>query len=195
MSQFEDSPGIADYVERAREFFDRPPPEGYLKEWTDRLAKPEAAHETDLRSLLIFRLGAEWLALSTQFLVEVGAPQPIHSVPHRTNETLRGLVNIRGQIRLCISLHDVLVVERHAEVHHAAGVARMVIIQDRGEHWVFLVEEVARAIRLEGGKLRPPPSTLRVGVSHTRAVFEWAGRTVGELDPARLFETLRGLGS
>lgn len=179
-------------VERTREFFERPPPEGYIEEWTARLAQPAVVPESDLHSLLIFRLGAEWLALPTGCLVEVTAPQPVHSIPHRTNAALLGLVNIRGQIRLCVSLHEVLGVDR-AGVGGQSPLTRMVIIQDRGEQWVFPVEQVERAVRFAGNLLRPAPSTLRGASHHTRAVFEWKGKTVGELDHERLIQSLRGI--
>lgn len=177
---------------RTRAFFDRPPPEGYLEEWTERLAAPDDPAEPDVRSLLIFRLGAEWLALPTADLAEVTSPQPIHSIPHRSSEALLGLVNIRGQIRLCVSLHRVLGVDPAAPTRRAAA-ARMLILQDRGDQWVFPVEEVTRAVRLSGSALRPTPSTLRSSVNHTRSVFHWSGRTIGELDLGRLLESLRGL--
>jgi len=193
MSVDERDESEAERVRRTREFFDRPPPEGYLEEWTERLARPEVLAESDIRSLLIFRLGAEWLALPTECLAEVTMPQPIHSIPHRSNASLLGLANIRGQIRLCVSLHEVLGVAGEAQPTPDSASARMVIVHDRGEQWVFLVEQVERAIRLGSSRLRPAPSTLRTGVHHTRAVFEWSGRTVGELDHARVLESLRGL--
>ncbi len=180
--------------ERTRAFFDRPPPEGYLEEWTERLAAPDDPPEPDVRSLLIFRLGAEWLALPTAQLSEVTSPQPIHSVPHRSNEGLLGLVNIRGQIRLCVSLHHVLGVDPAATSRRVTP-PRMIILQDHGEQWVFPVDEVTRAVRLSGSVLRPAPSTLRSGINHTRTVFQWSGRTIGELVLDRLLESLRGLRS
>ena len=57
---------------------------------------------------LIFRLGPEWLAFRTQTIAEVTTPRPVHRVPHRTNEVFLGLVNLQGQVQLCVSLHGLL---------------------------------------------------------------------------------------
>ena len=59
-------------------------------------------------SVLIFRLGVEWLAFRTQTIAEVTTPRPVHRVPHRSNEVLLGLVNLQGQVQLCVSLHGLL---------------------------------------------------------------------------------------
>ena len=67
----------------ARLLHGEPPPE-YLREWTDRLAQPPAAPEsTQSEAVLIFRLGAEWLALPANCFQEVAEPRPVHTLPHR----------------------------------------------------------------------------------------------------------------
>src|SRR5262249_26555605 len=117
------------FANAARSFFDRPAPEGYLAEWTRWLAdadglgpraEPEATKEEDKGdtqsqregiSVLIFRLGEEWLALRTGAVVEVTTPRPVHRVPHRSNRVFTGLVNLQGQAQLCVSLHGLLGVD------------------------------------------------------------------------------------
>ena len=49
--------------------------------------------------------------LATSFLAEVTHLRLVHRVPHRTSSVFRGLVNIRGQLQLCVSLHGVLGIE------------------------------------------------------------------------------------
>lgn len=61
-----------------------------------RLAEPEVAIEQGTFSVLVFRVGEEWMAADIALLVEIGEMRPIHTIPHRTNEILSGLVNIRG---------------------------------------------------------------------------------------------------
>src|SRR5688572_20459575 len=53
------------------------------------------------RSLLMFRLGEEWLGLSTRSLVEVAPVQPIHSLPHQRSRALLGVANVRGALVAC----------------------------------------------------------------------------------------------
>ena len=90
-----------------RRFLDAPSPDGYAQEWAERLAPPIEEAATDLQSVLIFRLGEEWLALPAQVLLEVAGPRPIHRIPHRAG-LLAGLVNIRGELYLCARLFQAL---------------------------------------------------------------------------------------
>lgn len=91
--------------------FEREPPAEYLAEWTKRLAEPEVVAERGTLSVLIFRVGEEWLAFDIGLLVEIAEPRPIHSLPQRSNEILAGLVNIRGELELCVSLSGLLGIE------------------------------------------------------------------------------------
>ena len=123
--------------------------------------------------------------------------QVIHAVPHRTDAVLLGLVNVRGQLRICVSLHGLLGVEAPATAggERTPGTSsprpRMLIVRDRASRWVFPVEEVVGVRRFPPGRLRRVPSTFPRDESFARAVFDWKGTTVGYLDEARLFSTLR----
>lgn len=65
------------------QFLNAPPPQGYLEEWRDRLAMPVEETAADLVSVLIFRLGQEWLALPVQVVVEITGLRPVHRIPFR----------------------------------------------------------------------------------------------------------------
>src|SRR5215831_16263868 len=71
------------FAAAGRQFLDAPYPDGYLQEWAQRLAAPREEAATDLKSVLIFRLDEEWLALSVEVLIEVTTPRQVHRVPHR----------------------------------------------------------------------------------------------------------------
>ena len=60
------------------------------------------------RSLLMFRLGEEWLGLATRSLVEVAPLQAIHSLPHQRSRALLGVANVRGALVACLSLVELL---------------------------------------------------------------------------------------
>jgi chemotaxis-related protein WspD len=182
----------------ARRFFDRPAPPDYLREWSDRLARPDEPPEGAVRSVVLFRLAGEYLAIETRWLLEVSPPRPIHSIPHRAGGVLLGLVNMRGQLRLCVSLHALLGVEPASEPPSDALAApsgesdsRMLIAQDRNDPWVFPVEEVLGIVRPSESELREVPATFGKASSFSRAVFTRQGHTVGYLDEARLFSALR----
>jgi chemotaxis-related protein WspD len=181
-----------------------PSPPGYLEEWTERLAAPLEEAARDLRSVLVFRLCEEWLALPVQVVVEVATVRPVHRVPHRGG-LLAGLVNIRGELHLCAHLGRLLGVdqaepaERPALLAHGRAPAprlphagRLVVVRRDSESWVFPVDEVEKVHRFPWAELVPAPATVSRSVRHlTRGTFVWQERPVGLLDEGRLFEALR----
>ena len=153
------------FAAAARTFFDRPAPEGYLADWSLWLARSVGrnagekqgdegenepqSHEEKV-SVLIFRLGTEWLAFHTRTVAEVTTPRPVHRVPHRTNEVFLGLVNLQGQVQLCVSLHGLL------GVTVVSTPARLVVLHDRNraESWVFAADEVLGVQHVPRGRWR-----------------------------------------
>jgi chemotaxis-related protein WspD len=172
-----------------RRFLDAPSPADYLDEWTTRLADPAAADSTDELSVLVFRLGMEWLALPVAVLVEVTRACEPHRVPHRGG-LLAGLVNIRGELHLCMRLDRLLGVGGGTPA--APARPRMVVIRRENESWGFAVDEVDQVHRIPGRSLTPTPPTLsRSAARITRGVFKSNDRAVGLLDDGRLFQALR----
>ena len=183
----------------ARRFFDRPPPEGYLASWQEILEKPVDSVAVDARSVLVFRLGDEWLALPTSVLVEVTAIRPVHRLPHRSGTVLAGVTNVRGQLQLCVRLGGLLgLSEAVAERSAGEPTARLLVIERtaaRGpERWACAVDEVAGIQLIPKAALRHAPATVRGTVMRaTTALFSWEGRTVGLLDEGRLLDGLSGM--
>jgi chemotaxis-related protein WspD len=195
------------YATAARIFFERPAPEGYLADWSRWLASSVALDsrgqktgeaDTDARagdgeavSVLIFRLGAEWLAFRTRDVAEVTIPRPVHRIPHRSNQVLVGLVNLQGQVQLCVSLRGLLGVES------TGASTRLVVLRDRdrAETWAFEADEVVGVHRVPRSQLRGVPSTLvNPAVGFSQAVLSWNERSIGLLDEQRVFTALRSLG-
>jgi chemotaxis-related protein WspD len=189
------------FASAARTFFDRPAPEGYLAEWVEFLGGPQPGRSDDEEavSLLLFRLHDEWLALDTGAVVEVTAVRPVHRIPHRTNPVVKGLVNIRGRLYLCASLHGLLGVspsnDPDGRSHDRLAAPRMLIIQQANQPWVVTAEEVLGVHRIPRDQLRPVPSTLaNTTVNFSQAVFDRDGRSIGYLDERRVFAGLKELG-
>ena len=180
----------------ARDFFRRSAPEGYLEEWAGLLAEPVGPGSADQASLLVFRLGIEWLALSLGVAVEVTTPRPVHRVPHRTNAVFAGLINIRGQLHPCVSLHGLLRIDPSDPTTNPPIAPRLVLIRKDGETWAFDADEVAGVRLVAAPDLQPVPSTLaNPAGSYSRAVFGWGVRSVNVLDEPRLFAAIRRMGS
>jgi chemotaxis-related protein WspD len=177
----------------ARRFFDRPAPAGYLESWREILEQPEVTVDADARSVLIFRLGNEWLALPTAVVVEVTPPRQVHRLPHRSGSVLAGIVNIRGQLQLCVRLEGVLGLDAPArEPLAAVPSARLLVVERTAARWAFRVDEVAGVDRVPARSLRDVPATVSgADTRATVALFAWQDRTVGLLDEARLLDGLQ----
>ncbi|HEY3790059.1 MAG TPA: chemotaxis protein CheW [Urbifossiella sp.] len=172
-----------------RRFLDAPPPEGYSAEWAERLAVPEEETAGDLLGALVFRLGDEWLAMPVGTLVEVTHPRPVHRVPHRGG-LLAGLVNIRGELHLCVRLDLLLGIDLPAD--SLVNRPRLIAIRRDSDGWVFSADEVDQVHRIAADELRTTPPTLSRSSSRlARGIFTRDGRAIGLLDEDRLFHSFR----
>jgi chemotaxis-related protein WspD len=174
---------------------EREPPVEYLHEWTQALAE-EKDEDTgaETLSVLIFRLGSAWLALPTHVCQEVAEMRPIHTLPHRSGPVLLGLVNIRGVIRLCVSLSELLGLEPDDTTPTTSYNAQacLVVIARARDHWVMLVDELYGIQRLPRSAVRDAPVTVAKATPRlTKGVIDWQDKGVGYLDDELLFLALR----
>jgi len=177
------------FATAGRRFLDTPSPDGYLDEWTARLAARDETREDDEFSVLVFRIGEEWLALPVAVLVEVTRPQVIHRIPHRGG-LLAGMANIRGELHLCVRLDLLLGIPPTEKTSDESR--RLVVIRRDAENWVFAAEEVDQVHRLPLADLGAAAPTLsRSHGKMTRGVFPHGTRSVGLLDDGRLFQSLQ----
>ncbi|NEQ28655.1 MAG: hypothetical protein F6K28_58765, partial [Microcoleus sp. SIO2G3] len=96
------------YATGGRGLLEREAPVGYRDELTHSLAQEKEEQAVNTISIGIFRLKGEWLALPAYTITEITEPSPTHTLPHRSNNVLLGVVSIRGEIQICISLSEFL---------------------------------------------------------------------------------------
>ena len=186
------------YSAGAVDLLDTDPPSDYLAFWTRQIAEEKTLAERDTHSVLVFRTGAEWLALPTAVLTQIASVRPIHTIPHRRGGVVLGLVNIAGELLVCFSLSQVMGVE-HASTpktpgHRAEG--RFLVAQREGARAVFPADEVYGIQHFHQRDLAPVPATVaRAAATYTQGVLPWQNKTVGLIDDQLLFHTLnRSLG-
>ena len=178
------------FAAAGRRFLDTAASPDYLDEWTTRLAVRESEESQEVVSVLVFRLGEEWLALPVTVLVEVTHPRAAHRIPHRAG-LLAGMVNIRGELHLYFRL-DLLLGVTPVTLKGKSQNPRLVVIRNETDAWVFAADEVDQVHRFPLPDLMQPPPTLSRALSRlTRGVFESGGRAVGLLDDSRLFPGVR----
>jgi chemotaxis-related protein WspD len=176
--------------------FERPPPPECVEEWTERLAQTEREPPGDVEAHLVFRVGAEWLGLDARALIEVAEPRRVHRVPLCRARGLLGIVNIRGELHLCLSLSAVLDVPSDpAEAKNDGITGWLLVAEHEGRHWALAVDEVAGVQRVPAVEIGPPPATISGSLtSAVRGVFlgqlgrkQTTAPRVGCLNAERLF--------
>lgn len=177
----------------ANKLFERVPDEEYLEEWGALLAKePESTKVGQEVPVVIFRLSTEWLALSVFSFAEIAENRPIHHVPHHSNNFLMGMVNLGGQLRLCISMHKFFEVPQSDELFDSHAKKYMLAIQKEGDFWVFPVDEIEGVYRLEVANMENVPVTVsKSAANYLKGMITWKKKSVGCIDDELLFYGLR----
>ena len=182
------------YSAAAARLLDAELPAGHLAEWTGHFSGVQKTEEAGAHSVVIFRIGAEWLALPTAVFSEVATLRAVHSLPHRRDGVVLGLANVRGTLLVCVSLGDVLGLEKTGPAKKEKGQAqhrRLLVISGDGKRLVFPVDEVHGIHRCQPSELREAPATVaKATATYTKTVLAWRGTTVGCLDDQLLFYTL-----
>jgi chemotaxis-related protein WspD len=179
------------YARAAHARLDAPLSPDDIAERTRHFAQLATAEETELTSVLLFRLASEWFGAPTTVVHEVADARSVHMLPHRRASAVTGVTNVRGELLVCVSLDRVLHVERTAPPVPVTA-SRLVVLR-RGEiRAAGAVDEVFGVHRFSTRDRRPVPAT--VAKSHAPLcshVIGWRGRTVGVLDDHALFGALQ----
>ncbi|MBA1379675.1 chemotaxis protein CheW [Pseudomonas brassicacearum] len=140
------------------------------------------------RSLLMFRLGEEWLGLSTRSLVEVAPLQAIHSLPHQRSRALLGVANVRGALVACLSLVELLGLEPGSPAPSGGRIMpRMLIVAAQGGPVLMPVDEVDGIHAIDERILaNASPSAGK----YTRGVLQYKGRSLRWLDEEQLLSAV-----
>jgi chemotaxis-related protein WspD len=183
------------YSAGAAELLDGVAPVDYLAERTRHFATAQRPSDAETRAVVIFRVGAEWLALPTSVVIEVANLHPIHSLPHRQNGVVLGLASVRGELLICVSLGHVVGVEASPEadrVRTSTVYQRLLVIRREELRAVCPVDEVYGIHRFHPGELESVPATVaQASVTYSTGLLSWHDHSVGILDDQLVFYTLK----
>ena len=184
------------YSSAAVALFDRESSADDVRTWTRHFSQPKSITDPDTQSLVIFRLGQEWLALPARTVEEVLDQRTVHGLPHRRNGILLGLVNVRGELVVCVSLSRLLnsgSLPSPAPRAQGANTAwkRLLVVRRGAVRAVFAADEVHGMHRCDRRDLNDLPATIaKCGRTHAVALLTWGERSVGVLDVERVFGAL-----
>jgi len=189
------------YTNQGRNLLERPIPAGLLQQWTTSVAHSASEAGELSESQLIFRLGDEHFALSTCYFEEVISMRVVHSIPHRSGKVVKGLVAFRGRLELCVSMGNLLGVEKTLELdtHDRLGIGetisdgRRILVISRGDdaRFLFPVTAVLGTYRFPLGQLQDTSAHEAHHVfAYLKGIFPYLESTVGLMNPELIFEAL-----
>jgi len=153
---------------------------------TSHFAEAAPAGDVDTQSVVIFRVGTEWFAVSTLLLDEIVGVRAIHSLPHRRNPALLGLANVRGELVTCVSIARLLFGEGAPLPQ-----GRLIVMRHASGRLAFPVDEVQHTHRYRPDALMPvPPTVAKSASAFTRGLLSWCDRIVGCLDERLVLDAL-----
>ncbi|PSF35281.1 chemotaxis protein CheW [Aphanothece hegewaldii CCALA 016] len=203
------------YAAAGRTLLHRESPVGYIEEWTHLVSQPlpkrakkytetttfsqKIEHKLDLSCVLIFRLETEWFALPIGVIKEVTSLCTVHTLPHRSNDILLGVVNIRGEILICVSLSNLLQLKPVAWKNSSLSknnaspktYQRMVVTEIQDNRWVFIVDEIYSVQRLKTDDLSNVPTVItKTPDTYTQKIIQLEDKKINFVDSEMLFYEL-----
>lgn len=181
------------YSNAGRSLLNRATPEGYDDEWADVLASEKKTKSRNLTSAVLFRLGAEWLSLPVNMINEITLLKNIYDIPHNKNKKIRGMVNIRGELIVCMSLGYLLGVEKPDDhlLAEERAINRLITIREKNGYIVFPVSEIDGIIHYDPDKLSSAPDTVRNSkLNFISGVTSCNNKTVACIDHDSLLDNI-----
>lgn len=185
------------FTQAGRNLLERDLPETYREEWSQVLVAKKAEEPTGTVSLIIFRIAGEWLALPARLFGEIIETRVIHTIPHRKSEVLMGVINVHGEIQLCVSLATLIGLSENgedesSEAHTDTAHERLMVVNKDGDQWVFPVDGIHGIQHVHPEMFQNVPVTVSKSKSaFSRKIFKWENRHVALLDDELLFYSLK----
>lgn len=140
---------------RMRALLDRPLPREEIEANTELVAARAESRAVRMKSVLVFAVGGELLALEADDTHRVIPVAPIRRVPHRTNAVFLGLANVAGELAPVASIGSALGVAAGAASTH------FVVIGSARTRWAFGVERLGGVRRVDEQRVVSAPTTVR----------------------------------
>ena len=225
MNNMTNAPSCSVYANASARLLNRSVPADYRAQQTERVSQQQLTGQkpsqkpgqkqsqgqshtqnanAEQLSVLIFRLGQEWLALPAHLCQQILCPIPFHTLPHRSNPTLLGIINVRGQLLFKVSLFEVLglspsltpAAHKPTQAKQSKRYPRMIVLEkpvenDYTEIWAFDVDELDGVHSVRLSQLEPAAGIASAEKTCVDYVFAWHQQRVSVLDENRLFSALR----
>lgn len=163
---------------------------GYREQWAGHFRQPAAQRAASDKSVLVFRVGREWLALPPRSIASVAPQAPLHRLPHRGGNGLLGIVNVGGKLTPSMSLGVLLGIdEQDGPATAGRGgrhtFARLLVMQWEGQPFALPVADLHGIVRYAEAGLAAPAATINKGLHRfLTGVLAQGEMKIGLLDEA-----------
>ncbi|HEV7815362.1 MAG TPA: chemotaxis protein CheW [Janthinobacterium sp.] len=186
------------YAAAAQRNLQRRVGDDYKKEWAAHFRQLESGADDKNASMLVFRIGHEWLSLPTKIFLSVAPQAKPHVLPHRSGSGLLGLVNVGGTLYPCMSLAALLGIDE-GEAPASKGrhtFARLLVLQWEERSFALPVADLHGIVRYAAAAAKAPAATINKGLTRfLSGVLTHQDMHIGCLDAAligyQLARTLR----
>ncbi|MBF0263755.1 MAG: chemotaxis protein CheW [Gammaproteobacteria bacterium] len=174
------------FINAGLNLLDRALPENYLEDNAQIYHKAKQKLDDSLISCLFFRLKSEWYALKTLLLQEVIQLCDIHPLPHNHNKLISGIVNVRGEIEICISLEQIIsgniISSNESNVKK-----RMIVIQLQSGKYVFPADEVMGVFTIKQDDIQKTSDSISGTKKQVcSGIYAYKDKHIGLLDESLL---------
>ena len=138
----------------------------------------------ELKQYLGFRLGQEYFLIEMVWVHEVVPMSRITRLP-LNKDLIRGVMNIRGEVMMILSLEEVLGLN---PIKVDQGTARIVVLNIGQERVGLLVDEVKRNFEWDSGLAQTQIPNLKMCRDHwISGLFQQEGHLWGWLDIEKIY--------
>ncbi len=164
---------------------DRPNSPATVADATKGSAQSRVLRREPQQNLLLARCGTEWFAFPAECVAQVARVTKVHALPHRTNNSFRGLTASSGAVVPVVDFHALLGIPRAAspEKHNP----RMVILATASESWAFEADDVPGVYSMPRTAVKPLPLTVEQAPNRvTSGLLATTHGPASLIDPVRL---------
>lgn len=134
--------------------------ENYFEEWISQFSEEKEKIEDDSLAVLIFRVENIWLAMKTDAFQEILDWKQTHSVPFRTNEVFKGIINVNGELLLSISITGLLSIEKYIDSDIDLAKRKIIVIKKNQQRYAFEANEFIGVVKVPQSQIQKERTTI-----------------------------------
>ncbi|NLO20349.1 MAG: hypothetical protein GX121_10845 [Ignavibacteria bacterium] len=134
--------------------------EAFFEKWTSQFSEEKEKTEDDSLGVLIFRVENKWLAIKADAFQEILDWKKTHSVPFRTNEVFKGIVNVNGELLLSISITGLLSIEKYKDSDIDLAKWKIIVIKKDQQRYAFEANEFIGVVKVPQSQIQKGRTTI-----------------------------------